>query len=81
MENLPLKPETAAALRELARLRGRDPVEVANSALEEWLEGEREDFEEACRGIERGHADFEAGRSRLASEALSDLRRKYDIPR
>jgi predicted transcriptional regulator len=38
------------------------------------------DFEDACRGIERGHADFEAGRSRPAQDVLNDLRRKYDLP-
>ena len=81
MESLPLKPETAARLEELARLRGRDPVEVANGALEEWLEQEQGDFEDACRGIEGGHANFEAGRARPARDVLNDLRRKYDLPR
>jgi predicted transcriptional regulator len=81
MDSIPLKPETAAQLEEVARLRGRDPIDVANHALREWLTQEREDFEDACRGIERGHADFEAGRSRPARDVLNDLRRKHDVPR
>lgn len=81
MENLPLKPETAAEIEEIARRRGLDPIEAANTALAEWVAEERKDFEDACRGIERGMADFEAGRSRPASDVFRDLRRKYDIQR
>ena len=81
MENLPLKPETAARLEDLARSRGRDPIDVANGALEEWLDQEREEFDETCQAVERGHADFQAGRTRPAQDVLNDLRQKYGIPR
>ncbi len=80
MLTLPLKPETAALLEELAKLQGRDPAELAHAALDDWLEQEREDYEQARRGIERGQEDFRAGRSRPAREALADLRNKYAIP-
>jgi len=81
MDALSLSPETAARLERAARERGQDPAELAGTAIEEWLMRESADFEDACRGIEQGRADFLAGRSKPAGEALEQLRRKYDVSR
>ena len=81
MDALPLKPETASRLEDLAKLRGQDPVELGGAALDDWLAREREEFDDACRGIEQGHSDFREGRSTPAQEALGQLRHKYGIPR
>ncbi len=45
------------------------------------LEQERMDFELSVEGIRRGHEDAEAGRTRLASKFVAELRRKHDFPR
>lgn len=81
MDALPLKPETAAKLEELARLRGSDPIEFANQAFGDWLTEEHEEYEATCKAVERGYADVEAGRTRPAATVLSDLCRKHDISR
>lgn len=81
MDALPLKPETAAKLEELARLRGSDPVEFANQAFRDWLTEEQEEYEATCKVIERGFADVQAGRTRPAAAVLSDLRSKRAVAR
>ena len=80
MDALTLKPETAARLEQFAREVGKDPAVLADAAVEDWLARQTDDFEDACRGIEEGIADFLAGRSQPAEEALTDLRRKHGIP-
>jgi len=81
MNSIPLKPERQAQLEEYAQRRGQDPAVALDEALAAYLEWERQDFEEATAAIQRGHEDVLAGRTRPAHEVLSDLRRKYDIPR
>ena len=76
---IPLKPERQAELEEFARRRGKTPADALDEALAAYLEWERQDFEEAVRGIERGYEDVKAGRTRSAAEFLSDMRRKHGI--
>ena len=78
---MPLTPERKAQLEEYAKRRGQDPVTALDDALAIYLDWERQDFSEATDGIRRGYEDVKAGRTRPASEALADLRRKHDLPR
>jgi predicted transcriptional regulator len=81
MDMIPLKPERKAQLEEYARLRGQDPAAALDDALAAYLEWERQDFVEAVEGIRRGFEDVKSGRTRPASEFLTDMRRKHGIPR
>ena len=38
------------------------------------------EYAETVRDIQEGIEDFENGRSKLASEALAEMAKKYDIP-
>jgi predicted transcriptional regulator len=76
---IPLKPERQAELEEFARQRGKTPADALDEALAAYLEWERQDFEEAIRGIEKGFEDVKAGRTRPAGEFLRDMRRKHGI--
>jgi predicted transcriptional regulator len=77
---IPLKPERQAELEEFARRRGKTPADALDEAIAAYLEWERQDFEEAVRGIEKGYDDVKAGRTRPADEFLSDMRRKPLVP-
>ena len=75
MDMIPLKPERKAQLEEYARRRGQDPTAALDDALAAYLEWESQDFPEAVEGIRRGYEDIKAGRTRHATEFLSDTRR------
>lgn len=81
MDMIPLKPERRAQLEEYAQRHGQDPAAALDEALAAYLEWERQDFEAAVEGIRRGHEDASAGRTRPATEFLSELRRKHEISR
>ena len=81
MKTIPLKPERQAELEEFARERGKTPADALDEAVAAYLEWERQDFEEAVRGIQQGYDDVRASRTRAADEFLSDMRRKHDISR
>jgi len=81
MDMIPLKPERKAQLEEYARRRGQDPAAALDDALAAYLQWESQDFPEAVEGIRRGYEDVKDGRTRPATEFLSDMRRKYDLPR
>jgi predicted transcriptional regulator len=81
MDMIALKPERKAQLEEYAQRRGQDPAEALDEALADYLEWERQDFEEAVDGIHQGYEDMKAGRTRLATEFLADMRQKHDLPR
>jgi predicted transcriptional regulator len=78
---IPLKPERKAQLEEYAKRRGQEPAAALDEALAAYLEWERQDFAEAVEGIGSGYKDLKAGRTRPATDYLSDLRRKHDLPR
>lgn len=81
MDMIPLKPERLAQLEEYAQRHGQDPAAALDDALATYLEWERQDSEEASAGIRQGYEDVRAGRTRLATEVLTELRRKHDLPR
>jgi predicted transcriptional regulator len=81
MDMIPLKPERKAQLEEYAKRRGQDPAAALDDALATYLEWERQDYTAAVDGIRQGHDDVRAGRTRLATEFLADLRHKHDLPR
>jgi predicted transcriptional regulator len=80
METIRISAERMAQLEASARQQGKEVAQVADDALAAWLDWEREDFEATIAAVQEGYADFEAGRSRLASDVLSDLRRRHGIP-
>jgi predicted transcriptional regulator len=73
MDMIPLKPERKAQLEEYAKRRGQDPAAALDDALATYLEWERQDFAEAADGVRRGYEDVKAGRTRPASQFLSEL--------
>ena len=81
MNTIPLKPERQTELEEFARRRGKTPADALDEALAIYLEWERQDFEEAVRGIEKGYEDVKAGRTRYARAVFARLRRRHGIPR
>ena len=81
MDMIPLKPERKAQLEEYAKRRGQDAAAALDDALGAYLDWERQDSAEAVESIRHGYDDVKAGRTRPASEFLSDLRRKHDLPR
>ena len=81
MDTITLKPERRAQLEAYAKRRGQDPADALDEALANYLEWERQDFEEAVEGIHQGYEDMKAGRTRPAAEFLADMRRKHDFPR
>jgi predicted transcriptional regulator len=81
MDLVPLKPERKAQLEEYARRHGQDPAVALDEALAAYLEWERQDFEETVEGINRGHQDVKAGRTKPAADFLFEMRRKHGISR
>ena len=81
LKAIPLRPERQAELEEFARRRGKTLTDALDEALADYLEWERQDFEEAIRGIQQGHDDVKAGRTRPAEQFLNDMRHKHGISR
>ena len=79
MDMMPVKPERLVQLEEYAQRRGKDPAEALDEALAGYLEWERQDYEEAIEGISKGYADAKAGRTKAATEALDELRRRHGL--
>jgi predicted transcriptional regulator len=81
MKTIPLKPERQAELEDYARRRGKSPADALDEALAAYLEWERQDFEEAVRGIQEGYDDLKTGRTRPADQFLNDMRQKHGFSR
>lgn len=81
MDVIPIKPERRAQLEEYAQRRGKDPAAALDDVLAEYLEWEREDFEQAVGGIRQGYDDVKAGRTQPIDEALEQLRVKHGLSR
>jgi predicted transcriptional regulator len=77
---IPIKPERKAQLEEYAQRRGQDPAAALDDALAEYLEWERQDFEQAVEGVRQGHEDVKAGRTQPIEEAFEELRVKHGLP-
>jgi predicted transcriptional regulator len=80
MEAIPIKPERKAELDNYAQRYGQSVTDALDEALAAYLEWERTDYQEAIKGIRQGCEDVKAGRTRPASEFLSEMRRKYGLP-
>ena len=76
MKTIPLKPERQAELEDYARRRGKSPADALDEALAAYLEWEQQDFEQAVEGIQQGHEDVTAGRTRPVDQFLNDMREK-----
>ena len=81
METLPVKAERLAQLEEFARRRGKSTADALDDALAEYLEWERQDYQEAVEGIRQGLEDVKAGRTKPADEFLDEFARKHGLPR
>ena len=81
MKTIPLKPERQVELEEFARRRGKTPADALDEALTAYFEWEKQDFEEAVRGIQQGCDDVKGGRTRPADQFIRDLRQKHGISR
>jgi serine/threonine protein kinase len=78
---LPIKPERLAELEEFARRRGKTPADALDEALAEYLEWERQDYQEAVQAVQQGVEDVKAGRTKAADEFLDEFARKHGLPR
>jgi len=81
MATVPLKPERMAQLEEYANRRGQDPAAALDDVLAEYLDWERQDYEQAVEGIRQGYADMKAGRTQPAEAVFEALREKHGLPR
>jgi predicted transcriptional regulator len=81
METLPVKPERLAQLEEFARRRGKSTADALDDVLADYLEWERQDYQEAVEGIRQGYEDVKAGRIKPAEEFLDEFARKHGLPR
>lgn len=81
METLPVKPERLAQLEEFARRRGKSAADALDDVLADYLDWERQDYQEALDGIRQGYEDVHAGRTRPAEEFLDEFARKHGLPR
>jgi predicted transcriptional regulator len=81
METLPVKPERLAQLEEFARRRGKSTADALDDVLVEYLDWERQDYQEAVEGIREGYEDVKAGRTGPADQFLDEFGRKHGLPR
>ena len=72
-----LEPEVLSRLHDKATREGQETEAVAARLLAEALEWEAQDRREAIEGIQRGLADFEAGRFRPLDEVLAQKRAEH----
>ena len=81
MDAVPVKPERLAQLEEFARRRGRSTADALDDVLADYLEWERQDYQEAVEGVRQGYEDVKAGRTKSADQFLDDFARKHGLPR
>ncbi len=81
MQTLPITSERLAELEEFARRRGKTPADALDEVLAEYLEWERQDYQEAVQAVQQGVEDMKAGRTKPAEEFLDEFARKHDLPR
>ena len=84
---LTLSPSLVTKLRKRAKSSGTDESTLARMLLEDALRPEydpttdltAEESEEIRRGVERGDADFEAGRVRSLADVIADKRERFGV--
>ena len=80
MDMISIKPERKAQLDDYAQRHGQDVTAALDEALAAYLEWERTDYLEAVEGIRQGYEGVKVGRTRPATEFLTDMRRKCELP-
>lgn len=81
MDALPLKPERLAQRKEFARRRGQSTADAVDNALADYLEWEREDYQEALDAVRQGHEDVKARRTMPADQFFDAFARQHQLPR
>jgi wobble nucleotide-excising tRNase len=81
MDTVPVKRERLAELEEFARRRGKTTADALDDLLADYLEWEREDYQEAVQAVRQGHEDVKAGRTKPAEEFLDEFAQKHGLPR
>jgi len=76
MHTLPIKSERLAELEKFARRRGKTLADAFDEALAEYLEWERQDYQQAVDAVRQGVEDVKAGRTKPADEFLDGFARK-----
>ena len=75
METLPIKSERLAELEEFARRRGKSPAEALDEALAEYLEWERQDYQETVQAVRQGVEDVLKGSGVRQTQHIAQLSR------
>lgn len=81
MQTLPVKSERLAQLEEFARRRGKSTADALDDVLADYLEWERQDYQEAVEAVRQGLEDVKAGRTKPAEQFLDAFARKHGLPR
>ena len=81
MQTLPVKSERLAQLEEFARRRGKSTAEALDDVLADYLEWERQDYQEAVDGVRQGLEDVKADRTKPAEQFFDEFARKHGLPR
>ena len=80
MEMLPITPERKAQLDEYAHRHGKDAATALDEVLANYLESEREDYNDTVTAVMEAYEDVKAGRTQPATELLEELRLKHGFP-
>jgi len=81
MQTVPVNSERLAQLEEFARRRGKTTAEALDELLGDYLEWERQDYQEAVEAVRQGLDDVKAGRTKPADQFLDEFARKHGLPR
>lgn len=81
MDMMPVKPERKAQLEEYAECHGQDAVAALDDVLANYLEWERQDYDETVAAVREGYQDVTAGRTQPAEQFLEELRLNHGLPR
>jgi hypothetical protein len=81
MQTVPVNSERLAQLEEFARRRGKTTTEALDELLTDYLEWERQDYQEAVEAVRQGLDDVKSGRSKPADQFLDEFARKHGLPR
>jgi predicted transcriptional regulator len=81
MQTLPVESERLAQLEEFARRHGKSTADALDDVLADYLEWERQDYQEAVEAVRQGLEDVKAGGTKPADQFLDEFARKHGLPR
>ena len=81
MDTLPVKPERLVQLEEFARRRGKSTADALDDVLADYLEADRQDYQDAVAAVRQGYQDVKAGRTTAVEPFLDEFARKHGLPR